>query len=420
MDSPVEKHQVIFLNPDLAGIYTAFLSHRAGARVSVIDELKKLDGDIGKYPPAFPSAGTFHPYDVDTMATEAGFPPPVWERVPRLNLHVLDRKVVLDSDAGPGGLLLAIAKVFPYGKSVWSEWLQLHMKKAEVLLRRRDQSRMGKFKRIDMTVALSLQNLKLPEPDPLLVFFDMLSILVVGRGIVQLDIRDFPLVLAGFLTGWHMPARDEKDWRIILRNRLRKEKVNWHEVDSVTSIQAFSKHLNIIRCGDKLIQTAQILVVPEGDRYHHPAVEGESGSIKWENWYGNAAGHSEKKPVLGLARPSDKRPPINDNFVTYHIRPDENNIFTVSAPVEERYIKGGEDRISSMAKRIRFILRQRLKWQLDEFMNIASIPASGPKVILPGTAPSMSYPEGPLWGDDVFTRLKAANRLSRRLMERLK
>lgn len=422
MDSPVERHQVIFLNPDLAGLYTAYLSHRAGARVAIVDETQTHEINVAKYPPAFPAAGTFHPHDVDMLATDSGFMPPIWERVPLLRLHVAKRKIVLNSDDGPGGMILAIGQAFPTGRSIWTDWFQEQLKKAEELLQRADKRRMGKFRMVEKSVADAVGRLRLPEAESFLFFLDALCIVTVGRGVIQLDQRDFPIVLAGFLTGWHIPARDEKDWREIIKRRLQKEGALCQKVTSVASVQLLGKRMNVVRCSDGHLKAAQILVVPESDRYRHPSEPTDrdaAGSIRWMSWFGRVDGHSEKQSVVGVINASDRRPPINDNFITYHLRPGKKSLLTVSAPVEARYFAGGARQLASIAQVARHLLEHRLVWAIESLTHDLGDPA-GPEITLPGAAPSLSYPEGPLWGDDIFARLKAADRLSRHLVERLK
>jgi len=417
--APVERHQVIFLNPDLAGLFTAYLSHRAGARIAVVDESDRHKSSDGNFPIPFPAGGTFHPQDVNLIATDAGFPPPVWQRLPILRICVTDWNVRLDSDDGPGGLLIALRDICPHGRSIWTEWLQNHFKTAGDILKRQNRPRMGRFRRIETSVADEILNLGIEEPDPLLLFLDILSILVVGRGVVQLDARDLPIVLAGYLTGWHMPSSEKRDWREILKNRLRKEGARWHEIEKVESIQLFSKRLNVVRCSNGSLQAGQIIVVPQSDRFSHPAIQGMSTAIKWKNWYGRVIEKPHKYPVVGVIRASDKRPPVNDNFITFHLRPAMDGLYTVSAPIEDRYVASDMTRFYEIITRSKVLLRYHLGWDVEDLSSQITRSAN-PQIALPGTAPSVSFPEGPLWGDDILSRLKAADRLSRRLVERLK
>ncbi len=420
MESPVERHQLIFLNPDLAGLFTAYLSHRAGAKIAVVDESERQRMSHGNYPPPFPVAGTFHPHDVNILASEAGFPPPVWERVTKFKFYITDWHLEIDSTNGAGGFILAVARLFPRSKSVWSEWLQEHLKKAIELGKAKGQPRTGRFKRLEKSVAESIQELGIEDPEILLLLFDVLSILTVGRGIVQLDIRDLPIVLAGLLTGWHIPARDQKDWREILRTRLQKEGARWHDIESVASVQLLGNRLNVIRCSNGSLQAARILVVPQDDRFTHPAVLGESNAIKWENWHGQASDLIDSEPVVGVIRSSESRPPINDNFITYHLRPGKNSgLYTASAPLEERLLGENRSNLYEITMRARVQIKHNLGWKLEELSDTQQIEGK-PIITLPGHAPSVSFPEGPLWGDDILTRLKAADRLSRRLVASLK
>ncbi len=417
LESHVERHQLVFINPDLAGLFSAYLCRRAGADIAIVDETGKYAIEQETHPRSFPSDGTFHPADVDEMATDAGFPPPVWERVPLLKLHLVDQSIALNADDGPGGLLLAIGQMMPRSRSVWTGWLQEQLRRTDELMSQDSQCRIGNLRKVDTSVAETIRKLGLIEPDTFLALFDTLLILVVGRGVVQLDIEDFPKALAGILTGWHMPARGEQDWRVSLKRRIQREGAIWREVESVESVKSFNGGC-VVRSSDGSVLAPKILIYPMDDRYRHPAHMGSAGAIKWENWEGRAKRHAEDKPVLGLVQADQNRPSVNDNFLAYHLRPDMNNAFTASAPVEERFAKSG-DRFQTITSRTKFLMLHHLNWNIDEYAPSATHHA-GPEIVLPGNAPSASYPEGPLWGDDVYTRLKAADRLSRRIIDRLK
>jgi len=416
----VERHQIVFLNPDLAGLFTAYLSLRAGAEIAVVDETERSTGRAVGYPTPFPAGGTYNPGDVDTMAVDSGFPPPIWERIPSLRILAGDRWIDLNSDDGAGGMLLSIGRAIPRGKSSWTLWLQKQIRQLEELPRRDDRRRMTGFRSVETSVFDSLRELNIPEPDRFLSLMDTLCILTTGRGIVQLDASDFPLVLAGFLNGWHMPARGEQDWSVTVRRRIQKDGARWLDVESVSNIHSFSDRTSVIRCSDGFLLASRILIFPTDDRYRLPARQGPSGAIRWENWYGRALNHSRTGPTLFVLRPDHERAPVNDNFVTAHLRPDSKGLFTVSAPIEERYLADEEaSRYHTVTSRTRFLLREKLDWNIEDFTGKPGRP-SGPDIVLPGTTPSVSYPEGPMWGDDVLTRLKAAERLSTRIIGRIR
>ena len=420
MDSPVERHQLVFLNPDLSGLFAAYLAHRAGADIAVIDERKLWLGSNRNHPIPFPSGGTYFPQDVDVIATESGFPPPVWETVPHLILHLPDRRVTINSDDGSGGLLLAIVESFKSGKMRLSEWIQGHLLKAESLIDNGFQHRPALMTNVVKSISAEIQELKHPEQLALCHLLNMLTIAVLGRGIVQLDIRNLPLVLAGILSGWSIPAPGEMGWGEILARRLQRSGARWHEVESVKNVHSFGKRSSVVRGSDGTLFAARILVVPENDRFHHPIAESGFNIIRWRTWTGCCTDRISGLPITGLVQTDPSRPPVNDALIAYHIRPDMNGMFTVSAPVEDRYLKkDSQGRLEALSSRIRFLLNNRLDWTIEEFKGPGTEPEGAP-INLPGTASAVSYPEGPLWGDDVLARLKAADRLSRRIMERLK
>jgi hypothetical protein len=420
LSSPVERHQIVFLNPDLAGLFTAYLSLRAGADIAIVDETARTTGGAIGYPTSFPAGGTYNPGDVDVMAVDSGFPPPVWERIPALKIYIGNLLVELNSDDGTGGMLLAVGRAIPLGRSVWTQWLQEQFKRLEELPRSDEHRRMTGFRRLEKSVASSILSLHLPEPDNFLGLMDTLAILTTGRGIVQLDLRDFALVLAGFLKGWHMPARGEQDWSVSIARRLRRDGARWLDVESVQALQSFSDRNSLVRCSDGTLLASNILVFPTHDRYRLPTKPGPSSAIRWENWYGRAMEHNESEPRLAVLRPNLERAPVNDNFVTTHLRPDSNGLFTASAPIEQRYVSEEESgRWHTVESRVRFLIREKMGWHIEDFTGTPGRPA-GPDITVPGTVPSVSYPEGPMWGDDVFTRLKAADRLSTRIVNRIR
>ncbi len=420
MEKPLERHQLIFLNPDLGGLFAAYLSHRAGAKVAIIDELGRWREKGTKYPVPFPASGTFFPQDVDLIATESGFPPPVWESIPNLALRLPDRRIRLKAKDGPGGLLLALVESFRKGKAVLSSWLQDHINKAEEYLEHGEGLHPGRLKRPETSVAVKIRSLDLAESDQALVLFDMLSVLVLGRGIFQLDVSDFHFVLAGFLNGWHAPAPGERAWGEILARRLQRKGARWHEVERISAIQSFSRQSSMVRCSDGTIFAARILVVPENDRFHHPATSPFTNIIRWRTWLGSCAQGASRPPILGLCRPDLSRPPVNDSFVACHLRSDMQGRFSASAPVEDRYfLEDASRKLKSLTSRIKALLTDGFGLQIMTFTDPSSDYQDEP-IALPGTASTVTYPEGPLWGDDVLTRLRSADRLAKRVLGRLR
>jgi hypothetical protein len=418
VDRPVERHQVLFLNPDLAGLFAAYLSHRAGAKVAVVDEVGRWRSVDKDGPAEFPASGTFCPWMVDTMATEAGFSPPIWQRIPLLQIHTPVGEVELNSDDGVGGLLIALGQACAHARSVLVSWLQEQVKKAKEYSSAKRPAP-GALRQVETSVAEALMKLHLPEQDRVLLLLDTLSIVVLGRGVIQLDVRDFPRVVAGILAGWHAPAPGEGSWGEILAKRLKEEGARWHELESVSAIQSFAKRRSVIRGSDGTLFAANILVVPESDRYRHPAAPEAGGIIRWRTWRGRIPERAAGPPFVGVLRYDAKRPPVNDNFIGYHVRPEEGGRFAVCAPVEDRYLRHGTtERLAALTARIQALLSRRLRWKIEEFSAPPGDPL-GRIITLPGSSTSVSYPEGPLWGDDVLARLKAADRLSRRVLGRL-
>jgi hypothetical protein len=172
----------------------------------------------------------------------------------------------------------------------------------------------------------------------------------------------------------------------------------------------------MIRGSDNTLSAAQLLVVPENDRFRLPAATDVS-TIRWHNWHGRFTSRPEGPTRLGVLRPDPRRAPLNDNFVAWRIGEQSSDGFTVSAPVESRYLDG--ERIGTVTSKLKYLLATRLGWQIARIESASSIPIGQP-INLPGTAPAVSYPEGPLYGDDVLSRLKSADRLSRRIVESLK
>jgi hypothetical protein len=417
LDSPVERHQVIFINPDLIGIYAAFLAHRAGARVAIVDEFKKWQTSVGDYPAAFPANGTFRSGEVDLLAREAGFPPPIWDKVCEFQLATPTCKVSLNSESGLGGLLLNLAQPFKIGRSVVSGWLQDQMIRAREFLSVGSETKIINLKKVETSVADAILSLRLEEPDPLILLLDVFSIMVLGRGVMQVDVRDFYLVLCTFLEGWHVPAPGERSWAEILLIWLRKHEARYHELESIVAVQNFGKRSSVVRGSDGALFAGQLLVVPECDRFRHPTTT-ELNTIRWHNWEGRFSEIPPGPSRAGIVRSDAKRSPVNDNFIAWRISADRtDNRFTVSAPVECRFIVDG--RLDVLTSRIGLALGRSLDWKIAE---VKAVPVETPRtpINLPGASPALSYPEEPLWGDDVLSRLKAATQLSRRVVESIK
>jgi hypothetical protein len=416
LDGAVERHQVAFLNPDLVGIFAAFLLHRAGADVAIFDELMRWRKPEADFPIAFPFEGTFRPSDVNLHAVSAGFPPPVWNRIPQLEIHLPTGRILINSDGGVGGLLLSIAEPFRTGRSLLMGWLQNEITKTREHISFGSQQKSALIREIETSVVDSILGLDLPDPDPFILLIDTLSILAMNRGARQLDIRDFHVVLACILNGWHVPVPGDRTWAELLLTRFMKEGGRYRKIESINAIQNFGKRSCIVRTCEGILSAAQLLVMPENDRFCHPLASGVS-TIQWHTWHGRFSDKLDEGAKIGALRPDPKRSPMNDNFLTWRTAPAPDDRFTVSAPVESRFMDG--NRLDTITSRIKFLLTHRLDWHVSELAG--SPPFSpGEQINLPGTSPSISYPEGPLWGDDILSRLNAAERLSRSILERVR
>jgi len=419
-----EKYHAVFINPDLAGLYTAYLTLRAGARVGIIMETREGLEEKNSGPQMFPAQGSFFPHDVNLLLTDTGFSEPAWNRIPKIRIHAGNRDMVLNADDGMGGFLLRLNDQFRYDNSRWTGWLQEHIAKAGELESSEPGSRMSNLKSPETSVADSIQALNLTDAGPFMGMFDIMSILVIGRGIVQLDISDLPVLLAGFVSGWHVPVMrsgmDKGGWKAILESRLKESGASWLDVMSVVGIESDVQFPNMVRCSDGSSVSGNILVIPEGGRFRHPGSESDYRSISWINWTGSVPELHDEVQCVGLIRSDDNRAPINDNFISMHHDGEEGRLVTFGAPVEGRYtIPGEQSRLKTLESRIRLNLKTRMGWSVEEFdCSVSGI--SKPYISLPGTAATLSYPEGPVWGDDIYTRLRTAERLSRRLVANLK
>jgi len=416
LDNPVERHQLVFINPEITGLFAAWLAYRAGAGVAIMHETG-IDPIHTDHPTCFPASGTFLPGDVELLAIDAGFPSPSWDRIPLLTIVHPDRNIGLNADDGPGGLRMSILEAFPRGRNALSEWLQEQFNAAEQLVNSKRDKGLRMLNRTETSIAESVLALKLPEPDPVILFFDTLSILVLGRGAVQIDIKDLPLVLAGIMNGWHTFKGNESEWKDILTKKLKSEGARWHDTDEVKSVRIFGRQNTVVRGADGTLFRAKILIVPEGTRYIFPGAPGTVNIIKMHNWFGKLSGKSRKPSLIGVIRKDIHRPPTNENFITFHIKP-ETGTFSLAAPVEERFLDGGEHKLENITARIKLLVNRNLKWAISSLEGSPQ-PGKPGSITLPGLSATLSYAEGPVWGDDMLTRLKAADRLSHRILERL-
>lgn len=413
MEQPIQRYQIVFLNPDLTGLFTAFLLHRAGLKVAIVDELKSWQKDSGNINMAFPHYGSFRPAEIDLLASGSGFPPPIWTRVPQIELHLPHFSITLNSDSGPGGLTLALVEPFKVGKTTIASWIQNQINKTREQLSITKIKSGFSFRRIETSVADAILNLKLIDPDPFIILLDTLTILILGRGAVQLDVSDFHFVLAAFLNGWHVPEKGEKNWAQIILARFIKEKGKYIESERIVSIEHLEKYSSVIRDSDGSLISSQLIVFPECDRFNHPLTSGVS-TIKWHNWFGKITESSSDSSKIGIIRIDSKRSPINDNFIAFRFGPELHDSIIVSAPVESRFLE--ESRLNVITDRIQQLINDHLKMEISA-LTPEPVNSTGSPINLPGTAPALSYPEGPLWGDDALSRLKTAERLSRRIIE---
>ncbi len=404
----------------MTGIYTAWLVNRMGIDTVCIFESTSKRVIREGYPAAFPSGGTFYPRYFETLSDESGFPIPEWERIPVLKFHISGQEIVLNSDDGPGGFQLVLTDIFRDGKDKWLPWIQDQIGKSVELLSDSDVKAILEFQPVETSVADWIEGLGLKDPEIFTNFFDALSTITCGLGIAQIEISDFPYVLAGILNGWHTPVTRYSNWFDSTGKILTESGVLLIEDDVILDIETGGNRRSILKLQEGRELSAPVLVVPENDLYRHPAIVGEPDPIAWENWYGRAATHLELVKAVGLIRTSGNRPPVNDNFITWHIDPEKGGIFTLSAPVEGRYIHGnGGKRFETITRLVVPNVTKPLGWV---FPDLAISPGSleGKKINLSGTALSITYLEGPMWGDDIYTQFLSADRLSRDIQELLK
>lgn len=415
MFKPIEKHQLIFINPGLTGLYTAWLTHRMGLDIACVFESSSRRVIREGYPASFPSDGTFFPESFELVADEAGLPVPEWEIVKIFKLNIEGMEVVLNSNDGPGGLQLVLADIFRVEKNTWLPWLQDQIRKAAESGEKTSTADLARFRQVENSLFDAISVLGLSNPDSIIHFFDVISSLISGLSSVQLDVNDLPMVICALLKGWHIPSTGSKKTVETIKNQLVDDGVRWVEVESVLEVRSGSGRTSIVRLdnGDDL--AAGILVVPENDRYRDPAVVGEPNSIVWENWYGRAATHLENDTTAGIFQPSVSRPPLNDNFITWHISPEKGGIFTLSAPLEGRYLADHpSDRFKKIADNIHLNISKSQSWVFPD-LSISPREPLGAGIDLSGTAQSVLYMDGPMWGDDIYRRLTKARELGKNI-----
>ena len=418
MEAPIERNQIVFLNPQLTGLLAALLSHRAGAKVAIVNEFRQSERPTPNYPHAFPQEGTFRPEEVNLIAYENGFSQPLWQRFARLELHLHEFSISLNSDAGTGGLAIAITQPFKLDRTAIAEWLQGHLKLAQELTTSNSPGASITLRKVQTSVFNSIISLHLKAPDPFIYLLDTLSILVLGRGTAQLDISDLPLLFSTFLAGWHTPKAEERNWSSAILSRFIREGGRVHKIESIESIETIQGHqINeiLIRIKDGRLISTRLLVFPECDRFRHPLTSGTS-IIRWFKWTGALMEGYNANPILGLIRLDPSRPPINDNFLSFHLQT-KTGRFTVSAPMEVRYLTE-EKRLSAITSNIKLLLEEKLG---SELIQLQPAPQAklGEEISVPAGL-SLSYSEKPLWGDDLLTRLKAAGELCSRALEMVK
>jgi hypothetical protein len=236
-----------------------------------------------------------------------------------------------------------------------------------------------------------------------------------------LDISDFPVMLSGFFNGWHTPHTGSRNIRSIIKNKLTGNGVPWIEIGSIEQVSASRGRKNIIKLDDDRELSASVLVSPDNDRFRHPAVIGEPGAIIWENWYGRAASYLETSPTVGVIHTDLGRPAFNDNFIAWHIRPDNEGIFTLSAPLEERYLPLGDDsaRFEKVSGLVQPCVIKALGWVFPD-LAISPREPGGKICTLPGTTQSVLYTEGNMFGDDIYSQFIKATCLSEKIFNLIK
>ena len=372
------------------------------------------------YPESYPSDGTYFPSSFDILCDEAGLRSPDWERVNILKLHIPLGEVVLDSSDGTGGFQLTLSEIFREEKNRWLPWLQEQVKKAGKVQETSKDRGIVEFRQVETSLADAIKELDLGEPENFIHFFDTFSTLISGRSSVQLDADDFPLIIAGFLNGWHHPRGGSRNLTAVLKKLLTEAGTSWIEVESVSEIGSSRDRRSLLRLSDYRELSAEVIVVPENDRYRHPAIVGEPDPIEWENWYGRAATHLETASTVGVIVTSDDRAPLNDNFITYHISPEKGGIFTLGAPVEGR-LRPGQDheRFKKLSRNILETGTNTLTWVFPDLATSPREPLED-RIVLSGTAQSATYIEGSMWGEDIYTRFINAEELSSTIIALIK
>ncbi|MCX6646557.1 MAG: hypothetical protein NTY09_09390 [bacterium] len=421
MYAPVEKHKLIFLNPGLTGLTAAWLTYHLGIDIACVFESGTKRVIREGYPESFPSDGTYFPGSFETLCDEAGLKSPDWKRVSVLKLHgPHGMEIVLDSNDGPGGFQLVMTDIFKSEKNSWLPWIQDQVEKAVNLQKVSNSRGIVDFQQVETSLADSILGLNLHEPEPMIQFFDTLASLICGRTSVQLDSGDLPIVIAGLLKGWHHPQAGGRNLAGILKNLLVDSGVRWVEADSILEVKSSADRRSILKISDGSELSAGILVVPENDRFRHPANTGEPDSIEWENWYGRAATHLETSSAAGVIIISELRPPLNDNFITWHISPEKGGVFTLASPVEGRFFPGQEhDRFQKLTANILDHSTKSLGWVFPDLAISPRKPLEN-RIILSGTAQSVMYSEGSMWGDDIYTRFLAAEILTGNITDLIK
>jgi len=406
---PPKKHHVLFINPTLSGLFTAWMTKQLGADVGIITEINSTS-DAPDSPAAFPHLGTWNPEAIDRLAIDTGFAPPKWERFTKLTIKAVGTEINLNSDDGPGGLLLTLTRQFTHCRSIITEWLTPHIEKGGKI---RDGNTHLIAETSGITIATELDNLyekhkHIPcssEIEKIRVILDTLSILTTGTCLTETDSGSLPVIFSRFLSGWHTPSGRDKNWSETITHRLIENDIGFYDVVKIESFDLVNKSLTRVSTIDGHIFDAHVIAVPESSRFQHPAAVSPSTLIIWTNIpcdITNAFTDYENLASTGTIRKDPDRPPINDNFVSWFFNPDE-KCLALSAPIELRFLRDNPDRLAMMVGNIVDLASSEAKFELQP-VSPAPSESSNP-LVLPGQSVLVTIPDQPAYGTDLVSRM---------------
>lgn len=391
---PPAKFDVLFINPSLTGLYAALITSKLGATVGIIHENTwSADRNLGLS--AFPHCGTFRPAVIDTLAIEAGIKPPEWIKIPGLTMKIVEYSIVLNSDDGPGGLLLALTRPFAGIREIITPWLSSHIEKSRRTLNSKVDSAANPVKTSAASVAEHLEKIQIDhkhdargiEIANFQLAIDTLARITTGSGIAEIDIESLPDVFATFLNGWHIPEDFNKDLIDPILGKINLEGIGWYETGPVESVELHGDSGTLIETADEQHFLADIIVGNENDRFSHPSRISPPALISWLDVRCDiSATRDDLTSItnLGVIRPDPDRPPINDNFVSWRLDREGKSI-VISSPTELRFLENGIDRYEMIVGSIVQLASDELGLTL-EGVSRRDPPHNKDKIILPGKA----------------------------------